>query len=485
MRIPVLLFFGSVLFSICVSAQTSQKKDDTSQQSRVCGPCIRSNMEYLASDAMRGRGSGSEDEHRAAAYIAGMLHRYGIPAATGKEYLQQANVILRTPTGPTLMKFRDATSKEITWTHGKEIVVLNMAQAEVSGPLQRMSDAGEKVKPGSVVYVSSGDSGRADIGRVLEQGVGAVLLPETPQRRQRWEALGQRPLHLPGQVEGVSKAGLGANANVVVVSEEAEAILKGLPEGTVIHLQVPTGPPANKPTWNVVAMLRGTDSILRKQAVLLSAHLDHIGIGAAVNGDDIYNGADDDASGVAAVLELARVLGQGKPPKRTVVFALFGSEEAGGLGAAYFREHPPVPLKDLVANLEFEMIGRADPAVSPDMLWLTGWERSNLGPELASHGAKLVADPHPAENFFARSDNYVLAKQGVVAQTVSSFGLHKDYHQPSDDLAHIDFTHMDAAIGSLIAPVQWLVNSEFVPKWVKGIPTSDVGPPTSDSRRGP
>ena len=153
---------------------------------------------------------------------------------------------------------------------------------------------------------------------------------------------------------------------------------------------------------------------------------------------------------------------------RTVIFALFGSEETGGLGSSYFREHPPIPLAQMAANLEFEMIGRADPLYKGDQLWLTGWERSNLGPELAAHGANLVADARPEQHFFMRSDNYVLAKKGVVAQTVSSFGLHPDYHQPSDDVAHIDFTHMTTAIGSMLGPVQWLVNSDFVPHWNSG-----------------
>jgi Zn-dependent M28 family amino/carboxypeptidase len=172
--------------------------------------------------------------------------------------------------------------------------------------------------------------------------------------------------------------------------------------------------------------------------------------------------------GPSVVLELARVLGAGVRPRRTVVFALFGSEEPGGLGSTYFREHPPLPLRKIAVNLEFEMLGRADPAVRPDAAWLTGWGRSNLGPTLAARGAKLVGDPHPEQNFFARSDNYALAQKGVVAQTVSSYGLHSDYHQPSDDLAHIDFKHMDAAIGSLLRPVSWLVNSSFTPKWNTG-----------------
>jgi len=222
-------------------------------------------------------------------------------------------------------------------------------------------------------------------------------------------------------------------------------------------------------TRNVIGIVPGTDSKLKDQVILLSAHMDHMGVvpEEALNGDSIFNGADDDAAGVTAVLELARSLATSKP-KRTIMFALFGSEELGGYGARYFLAHPPVPLSSIVANLEFEMIGRSDPAVAPHTLWLTGFERSNLGPELAKHGARLVQDPHPEAKFFTRSDNYTLAKQGVVAHTVSSFGLHKEYHRPNDDIAHLDFDHMSDAIGSMIKPIRWLVDSDFVPQWLPG-----------------
>ena len=227
----------------------------------------------------------------------------------------------------------------------------------------------------------------------------------------------------------------------------------------------PDAPPQEATTTNVVGILRGSDAKLSKETILLSAHLDHLGTREGMPGDNIYNGADDDASGVTAVLELAGALAAGPRPKRTVVFALFGSEEIGGYGARYFQEHPPVPIESFVANLEFEMIGRPDTAVAPHTLWLTGYERSNLGAELAAHGARLVADPHPEQNFFRRSDNYVLAKKGIIAHTVSSYGLHSDYHRPSDDLAHIDFAHMTEAIESMVAPVRWLVNTDFKPQW--------------------
>jgi hypothetical protein len=220
-------------------------------------------------------------------------------------------------------------------------------------------------------------------------------------------------------------------------------------------------------TWNAIGILRGSDAA--SEVVLLSAHLDHLGIGPPnAAGDSIYNGADDDASGTTAVLALAQALATGPRPRRTVIFILFGSGELGGLGNAGFLAHPPVPLASIVANLEFEMIGRSDAAIPSDSLWLTGFERSNLGPELARHGAHLLADPHPAQGFFQRSDNIALARQGIVAQTVSSYGLHKDYHQPSDDLSKIDFNHLDSAIASMIEPIRWLANSPWKPAWNPG-----------------
>jgi len=196
--------------------------------------------------------------------------------------------------------------------------------------------------------------------------------------------------------------------------------------------------------------------------------MDHLGIGKPVNGDSIYNGADDDASGCVAVLQLAQALAAGPRPRRTVLFVFFGSEETGGQGNQYFLQHPPVSLESIVANLEFEMIGRPDPAVKPGQLWLTGFDRTNLGPTLALHGARLVADPHPEQMFFQRSDNYALAKKGIVAQTVSSYGLHEDYHRPSDDLSRVDLVHMQQAIQSMVIPVRWLANTTFKPDWVAG-----------------
>lgn len=229
---------------------------------------------------------------------------------------------------------------------------------------------------------------------------------------------------------------------------------------TVPHDEVT--PPQVSHTWNVLAKIAGKNA---DQIILLSAHLDHLG----VKDGKTYPGADDDASGTVAVMELARALAKGPRPQRTIVFALWGSEEAGLVGARYFLKHPTFELKNIVANLEFEMIARPDPKVQANQLWLTGWERTDLGPALAEHGAQLVGDPHPEQKFFRRSDNYALAKDGIIAQTISSYGLHKDYHQPTDTLDKVDRQHLDSAVGSMIAPVSWLANSDFTPKWNAGM----------------
>jgi len=314
----------------------------------ACRACIEAHEQFLSSDALQGRGSGTRDELLAATYIASELHGYGIePAAEGGGYIE-------------------------------------------------IAPAPERSR------------------RALRPGAAPPAPPPPP----------------------------------------------------------PAGAPKPSPklgtTASVVGVLKGTDP--GAKVLVLTAHLDHLGINPnhPYNGDVIFNGADDDASGCTAVLEMARMLALGPRPKRTVYFAFFGSEEDGGFGARYFTEHPPVPLSDMFANLEFEMIGWPDPKSPPHTLWLTGWERSNLGPHMAAQGAKLVADPYPEQHFFCRSDNIQLAEAGVVAQTVSSFGLQPMYHRADDDYSHLDFGLMTESITSMIQPVRDLLNSSFVPAWKPG-----------------
>jgi aminopeptidase YwaD len=461
-----------ILLVACATyAQGPRSQPLRHETPKICSACIRGHMEFLASDALRGRGSGTADELIAATYIASELRAYGIqPAGDDGGYLQRANLIERKFTGsPTLTITTPADGKQITLINGKDFVVSYLTREQFSGPLQKI-DLGKgdfQIRERSVVLIKGKDQhdARQTAFVAAAQGAAGVILAG-PNEPEQFEA-GARDLpHLKPQLEGQAGSAQG-NINVLELSAGAIKLLEGVPEGTVLEFE---GLAATEEghTLNVVGKLRGSDPKLRNSVVMLSAHLDHLGIGPPVNGDNIYNGADDDASGVAAVLELARVLGAGPRPRRTVIFALFGSEETGALGSEYFGEHPPMELGKIAADLEFEMIGRPDPVVRGDRLWLTGWDRSNLGLALAAHGARLVADPHTEQNFFARSDNFGLAKKGVVAHTISSFGLHSDYHEPSDDLVHIDFKHLNAAIGALLAPMEWLVNSAFRPEWSEG-----------------
>lgn len=219
---------------------------------------------------------------------------------------------------------------------------------------------------------------------------------------------------------------------------------------------------------NVLGVIRGSDPKLKDEYVLVDAHYDHLGIGRPVNGDSIYNGADDDASGVTAVLEIARQLRNGPPPKRTVVFATMMGEEVGLLGTRWYIAHPAIPLDRMAANLEIEMIGRPDSlAGGVGKAWLTGYERSTMGDELAANGIPIVPDKRPEQHFFERSDNIAFAQRGIPAHTLSSFNLHSDYHRPSDDISKVDFVHMAGVINAGAKAVRLLTDGPK-PEWKPG-----------------
>ncbi|HEX3157119.1 MAG TPA: M20/M25/M40 family metallo-hydrolase [Gemmatimonadaceae bacterium] len=227
---------------------------------------------------------------------------------------------------------------------------------------------------------------------------------------------------------------------------------------------------------NVVGYIRGTDPAVRDEHVLVDAHYDHLGIrGPGVNGDSIFNGADDDASGVVAVLEIARALAA-NPPRRTVVFSAMTGEEMGLLGTRWYIEHPPFPLERMAANLEIEMIGRPDSlAGGAGRAWLTGYERSTMGDALRAGGVPIVADPRPTQNFFERSDNIAFARRGIPAHTISSYNMHAEYHTPDDEVERVDFAHMTRVIQAAVAATRILADGAK-PEWKPGGQPPAVAP---------
>jgi hypothetical protein len=350
----------------------------------------------------------------------------------------------------------------LSWTQGKEFLIAERPQV-ASGRLVVVTDpdhAGGDLH-GAMVFYDNPKSGSAGRKALFKAGAAAVIEVIPAAYADHWDQLGDQwreteVVDAPGNPKTETGAWL-------LLKPEACAALRKLPAGATVSLDARLGAPDVRTTQNVVGVIRGSAPDADSRAILLSAHYDHLG----VQGGVLFPGADDDASGTAAVMEFARLLGQGKAPARTVYFALFGCEEEGGLGAQYFRAHPPTKLSDMSANLEFEMIGLRDPK-HPDELMLTGWERSNFGPTLAAHGAKLGPDPYPEQNFFQRSDNYQLALKGVVAQTVGGWPIPPTYHQPTDTLASVDIGFMAEVIQSMAGPVQWLVDGDFTPQWNPG-----------------
>jgi Zn-dependent M28 family amino/carboxypeptidase len=234
---------------------------------------------------------------------------------------------------------------------------------------------------------------------------------------------------------------------------------------------------------NVVGMIPGIDPELRDEALVVGAHLDHLGITGmpgsrcvAVGADSICNGADDDASGVVTVLEAARMMAVGAKPRRTVIFIAFTGEEGGPSGSRWYIEHPVRPIAKTVAQLQIEMVARPDSlAGGPGKAWLTGYERSTMGEMLTAAGIAVIADPRPARNFYRRSDNYRFALVGIPSHGLSSYGMHTDYHTPGDEATKADFDHM-AEVVRLAAKAVRLLADGPRPEWKPGGQPSPTPP---------
>jgi len=200
---------------------------------------------------------------------------------------------------------------------------------------------------------------------------------------------------------------------------------------------------------NVAGILGGSDPRRRDEYVVLSAHLDHVGIGGAVNGETIYNGAMDNASGVAAILEVAAALrASGAKPARSILFVAVTGEEKGLQGSRYFAAHPTVPRSKIVANVNTDMFLPLFPLKT---LMVLGLDESDLGQDIRATaqavGVGVQADPEPQRNRFVRSDQYSFIKVGIPAlamkvgyepnspqAAIAAKWTAERYHAPSDDL---------------------------------------------------
>ncbi len=219
---------------------------------------------------------------------------------------------------------------------------------------------------------------------------------------------------------------------------------------------------------NIAGMIRGSDPVLRDEVVLVTAHYDHIGIGRAIDGDSINNGADDDASGNIALIEMAKALRNGPRPKRTILFIAITGEEMGGLGTNWYLRNPLLPLASTVVDLNVEMIAHADSIAGGfGKAWLTGYERSTMGDLLADNGIPLTPDMRIGQNFFTRSDNAAFARIGIPAHTISSYNLVTPYHHPKDEASGVNVAHMAQVISATAKALRLLADG-LKPEWHPG-----------------
>jgi Zn-dependent M28 family amino/carboxypeptidase len=229
---------------------------------------------------------------------------------------------------------------------------------------------------------------------------------------------------------------------------------------------------------NVAGILRGSDPRLKDTYVVLSAHYDHVGL--AQSGEDrIFNGANDDASGTASVLEVANALATLHPrPKRSILFLLFCGEEKGLRGSRYYVAHPLVPLAKTVAQLNLEQLGRTDAPDGPHLnsANVTGFDFSDMVPVLVDAGKRagiaVTKVAEASDKYFNRSDNGPLAKAGVPAHTLSVTYEFPDYHAVGDEWQKIDYDNMakvDQAVG--IAVLR-LAQALTAPHWNESYPAA-------------
>lgn len=533
----LLLLFLALLAPAWSSAPSAAQPDQALGQ--IPAEAIRAHMRFLADDLLEGRGTGTRGYQLAANYMAAQFEAMGLePAGSDGSFFQP--VPLRktelVESGSSLALLRGG--KEVKLAYGKDYVLRgNHARTEasvaapvvfagfgVTAPELRYDDyAGVDVRgkivalfPGAPAsfphnqraYYSSSTVKRTN---AVARGAVGFLLLRRPEDEERfpWERL-LRAARMPG-MRWLDESGIPQNISpeirgqAVLSRSGAEALFSGAPKSLEEALAAASeGQPqafdlpvearlhtvsrhSRLESPNVAALLAGSDARLRGEYVVYTAHLDHLGVGEPVKGDAIHNGAYDNASGSAALIEIARAFTRlPEPPRRSVLFLAVTGEERGLLGSDYFVHHPTVPLEKMVANVNLDMYLMLHPLRD---IVAFGAEHSSLGhiveQAAAELGLAVSPDPVPEEVVFIRSDQYSFVRQGVPAvflkegdetgdASVDGAELSREwrrtrYHTPQDDLNQ----PMDFEAGARFAQVNLLIgyrvaNQTHRPAWHPG-----------------
>ncbi len=512
-----------------------------SNADQITAAQLRDYLTFVASDEMEGRNTPSRGLDTTALFISTLLKRWGAKPAGGDGTFYQ-KIILRRDSPDTEKSQLQLGDQKLTYG---EDFILTSGDATLTAPLVYVGD-GWMVKSrniddykgidaaGKIVVVnySNGFGGPRGLGRRDLTGIagtdyanvqtyarmkGAVgilyVMPNTMQTN--WDGMRRRETQAHWSPEKFRAAGGEALLPVFTVGpkvmialfqgekSDAGAIDKAitdkmpLPAFDLNASKKVTLTAVTKiertPTQNVVAIFEGSDPVLKNEYVAVGAHYDHLGIAARpVNGDSIYNGADDDGSGTTALIGMAEALSHAeKRPKRSTLFVWHCGEEKGLWGSQYFNMEPTVPSQQIITQLNIDMIGRsrvpadtkpADKNLSePDEVYVIGSKMmsSELGAlsekvndgYLKLHFNYRYDDPKDPNRFFFRSDHFNYAQKGI--PIIFYFdGVHEDYHQVSDEVQKIDFNKMEKVTRTVYETLWTLSNLKNRPVIDKKLPAA-------------
>lgn len=497
---------------------------------------IDGDLRFLASDLLEGRAPATRGGELATAYIAAQLRSAGIRPGVNGSYFQRVPIDVVTVDSASMhvqasgkataqLRFPDdvviwagsavpssaahaelvfagygVTAPEYKWddfkgvdVKGKVLLVLvNDPPATAKEP--RLFGGKAMTYYGRWTYKFEEAERRGAVGALIVHTTAAASYPwhtvvaswSTPQRMLPRDPSLPAPLGFNGWITDSAATALLAHAGLDLAALRKQAATRDFhPVNTGITLDVAfRSAVQHLESQNVVGVIPGRDKSLGKQYVALSAHWDHFGIGPKVNGDSIYNGAVDNASGVSTLLAVARAAAQAPRMRRSLVFVFVTAEEAGLLGSSWFAQHPTMPDSDIVADLNLDVVTVLGRVRDLNVL---GSDKSTLGPMLAHliapNGMRIDPDAHPEAGHFYRSDHFSFAKAGVPAVSIGAgtdyvgrpkgWGVQQEddytahrYHQPADNYSP-DFDLSGAAqIGDIVLKFATaLANSPVLPAW--------------------
>jgi Zn-dependent M28 family amino/carboxypeptidase len=451
-------------------------------------------MEFLANDNMRGRETGSPEHRKAADYVGEKFAAIGLEPVGTSGYLQPIAFESRriVEADSTLALVRRGRARPVILGEEATFSVRIDPAEKVDAPLVFAGHGltipevdhddldGLDVDGKVVVYIAGSPASVpgplaahyqsaavrwATLSRL--GAIGTIAIPNPASMDVPWErsspnrlnpamALADESLSdTPGQQVSITFNPAKAERLFEGSGHTFASLLKLADEGKALpHFALPQSIQAkvaverqHVESHNVAGMMRGSDPTLSNEYVVVTAHLDHVGVGAPINGDDVYNGAMDNASGIATLLETASYVAAARP-RRSVVFVAVTAEEKGLLGSRYYARHPTVPREGIVANINTDMFLPLFPMKSVMVL---GLEESDLGDEvrIVAQGMGLAVqnDPEPHRNRFIRSDQYSFIREGVPAlamkvgyepaspeEAIAAAWTKERYHGPADDL---------------------------------------------------